>query len=285
MLFSQRKGLKSVKSIVQKDSMDEALRNGLWDVLHVCVWDSFKVPAYGGGSGVKHSNLASLFAAYWHGYFRIPLDQMPYAYEDAHGYVRKYFFNCEWYEVYDFIEFTAKQAPEQLSSELVRVGNRVLERELSAYRLIDNRVVEITAEEEIASIEEALQSTHALGGIHGHLKAALSLMSDRKQPDFRNSIKESISAVEALAQLLTGERKATLGAALKVLEQKASIHGALKAGLSSLYGYTSDEHGIRHAMLDEPSLTYNDAKFMLVACTAFVNYLIGRAAEEGIKLS
>ena len=33
--FSQRKGLKPIKSIVQKDSMDDDLKNGLWNVLHI----------------------------------------------------------------------------------------------------------------------------------------------------------------------------------------------------------------------------------------------------------
>ena len=54
----------------------------------------------------------------------------------------------------------------------------------------------------------------------------------------------------------------------------------MKASLSSLYGYTSDADGIRHAMLDEPSLSFTDAKFMLVVCTAFVNYLTGKLAER-----
>ena len=40
-----------------------------------------------------------------------------------------------------------------------------------------------------------------------------------------------------------------------------------------LYGYTSDEGGIRHAMLDEPNLTSADARYFLLSCTSFVNYL------------
>jgi hypothetical protein len=32
-LFSQRKGLKPVKSVMQVDSMDDDLRNGLWNAL------------------------------------------------------------------------------------------------------------------------------------------------------------------------------------------------------------------------------------------------------------
>jgi hypothetical protein len=51
-----------------------------------------------------------------------------------------------------------------------------------------------------------------------------------------------------------------------------------------MYGYTSDAQGIRHALMDEPNLSFEDAKFMLVSCSAFVNYLIAKAAKAGISL-
>ena len=148
---------------------------------------------------------------------------------------------------------------------------------------MNKQIVEITADEEIQSIEEAMSNTSKLKGVQAHLKTALSLLAI-KNPDFRNSIKESISAVEAISQILTGDEKTTLGAALKTFEEKAILHPALKKSLSSLYGYTSDAEGIRHAMLEEPKLTFNDAKFMLVSCTAFTNYLICKAVEVGIKI-
>lgn len=55
------------------------------------------------------------------------------------------------------------------------------------------------------------------------------LLADRKSPDYRNSIKESISAVEAICKLITGSQKATLEDALRQLETKlGSVHPALK---------------------------------------------------------
>lgn len=45
-----------------------------------------------------------------------------------------------------------------------------------------------------------------------------------------------------------------------------------------LYAYTSDEGGIRHAMLDEPNLTAADARYFLLSCTSFVNYLKSQLA-------
>ena len=116
-------------------------------------------------------------------------------------------------------------------------------------------------------------------GARGHLAQALSLLSDRENPDFRNSIKESISAVESLARELIGNPKATLGDALRLLEKCGVLHGGLKSGMSAIYGYTSDADGIRHGMLDEPHLDSADAKYYLVACSAFVNYLVEKHAS------
>ena len=90
-------------------------------------------------------------------------------------------------------------------------------------------------------------------------------------------MKESISAVEALCSVITGETgaQATLGKMLKHLEGKGVvIPQAMKSAYSSLYGYTSDEGGIRHGSMDFKNVPAEDAKYMLVSCSAFVNYLV-----------
>jgi hypothetical protein len=158
---------------------------------------------------------------------------------------------------------------EDSSRDLV---NTVLEKELAGYRVIENVVTQITDEQEIETLTEALEDNR-FSGVTNHLKRALELLSNREHPDYRNSIKESISAVESMAKSIVKKPKADLEAALKVLEGSGKIHGALKAGFSNLYGYTSDEGGIRHAMLEEPDLSLSDAKFFLVSCSAFINYL------------
>ena len=110
----------------------------------------------------------------------------------------------------------------------------------------------------------------------------MARLSDRKSPDYRNSIKESISAVEGMCALITRQERSDLNAALRELERHVGLHGALKAAFNSLYGFSSDSNGIRHALLDEAKLTFDDAKFMLVTCSAFVNYLKALMAQAGL---
>jgi len=164
--------------------------------------------------------------------------------------------------------------------------NAVLKREVSAYRLVGGRVTEITSEEEILEIEEAQGVASSSKPVADHLKRALELLADRATPDYRNSIKESISAVEAMCNLIASSSSATLAKALKELDQKRTVtmHPALRGAFEKLYGYTSDAEGIRHALLNESNLDFEDAKFMLVSCSAFVNYLKAKASKAAIKL-
>jgi hypothetical protein len=283
MLFSQRRGLKPVKSVIQVDSMDDNLRNGLWNALKAFYWNdgdtshySYHLPSI--------SELYALMIFIWRDYFKIPLDDLSDSWARVRQELKDYFFSCTWYEAYDFIEFVADAyRDESQNKKFMDFCNFMLERELSAYRFIEGKLTPITSEEEVSSIEEALNDTSRLKPVNNHLRTALNLLSDRKSPDYRNSIKESISAVEAMCNLIAGG-KDTLGDALKRLESKVPIHPALKKGFSSIYGYTNDASGIRHALLEEPNLDFEDAKFMLVSCSGFINYLLAKTSKAGISL-
>jgi hypothetical protein len=210
-------------------------------------------------------------------FFKEPIDELPStrgqvdAYE-AKAIVRNWFFKAEWFEVLDFIEFTSKY-----HDQFQEVCNVYLKREMSAYRFIDGMLCEINSKEEVVELENALINTDPFTPVKTHLKSAIGLMSNRDNPDFRNSIKESISAVESLCMIILNDDKTTLGQALKEIEKKHSIPGSLKSAFSALYGYTSHEGGIRHALLESGvSVNFEEARFMLVTCSAFINYLISK---------
>ncbi len=159
--------------------------------------------------------------------------------------------------------------------------NIILQREYIGYRFLGDQLTPISDEFEVEEIKEALDNPHS--SAHDHLKKANKLIADRNKPDYENSIKESISAVEAICEILTGitGKESTLGRMLKKLEENGvEVHPGLKAAFSSLYGYTSDANGIRHAgNIGGPSATFEEAKFMLVSCSAFVNYLLAISAN------
>jgi len=281
-LFSQRMGIKPVKTVIQVDFMDDDLRNSLWNALCLFYWSKVE------GDWILsliNAHIDLLLKILWLDYFKKPIDTLSNYWSEMREKIKKYFFNCEWYEVYDFIEFIANNYPDKkVNTKFMEFCNSLLERELSAYRFVGGKITQITSEIEISEIEEALENSKPLKGVNTHLKRALDLLANRKSPDYRNSIKEAISAVEAICKLITREKRATLGQALKRIEEKVSLHPSLKNAFNNLYGYTSDAEGIRHALLDEPNLSFEDAKFMLVSCSAFINYLISKASKIGIKI-
>ena len=280
-LFSERKGLKPVKNFLQTDSIGADLRNRLWNELYIVYFSAAEYALGHPGNRILQAYLLLLWNLYW----KRPVDSIPSTWPEARKLIKEYFFECDWYDVYDLIEFTAKNHPEEyLNERLVKACNNVFVEEMSAYRFVGRVITQISSEEEKIAVEEAIAVSSPFQAVAEHMRCSLNLLSDKKNPDFRNSIKESISAVEALCRLVTGNPKATLGDALKELAKSIDLHPAFKASLSSLYGYTSDAEGIRHALLDEPHLTFDDAKFMLVSCSAFINYIKGMASKSGIKL-
>lgn len=156
--------------------------------------------------------------------------------------------------------------------------NSLFETEYVGYRFIDGKIVAITDRCEIEEIEQACNVPY--NGCKAHIEKAVGFLADREHKDYKNCIKESISAVESICKIIVGDEKATLGMAIKKLKENGiNIHHALETAFSKLFGYTSDEGGIRHAEgLFVSEVSFEEAKFMLVSCSAFVNYLI---AEYG----
>ena len=188
-----------------------------------------------------------------------------------------------WYRKLDLVEFTIKylyvfgqknERHYRVFQSFVEQLNSEFERLSFAYRVVGTEIVEITSKEELTAIESSMHDSPT--NIRTHLNKALELYAQRPVGDYRNSIKESISAVEAYCREITGEN--TLGKALDKLKVKGLvIPPVLKSAFEKLYAYTNQpDTGIRHALMDDEG-TYTpaseEALFMLVSCSSFINYL------------
>lgn len=280
-------GITPLRKAIQIGSMDEELRYGLWNVLQVCFWDK--------NNYETSKQLDGVVKSIWFSFFKLPLDSCPAFYienyygnqsdKSGHTICRKFFLAREtkWWELYDFVEFIFNQfeLSENSKKGAVDFLNRMLERENAAYRYVGSQLVAISDENEITTIETALEQNG--NAVTSHFQSALSLLADRKSPDYRNSIKESISAVESLCGSLAGNNIKKFSDALTELEKISSFHPALKRAFLQLYGYTSDSGGIRHALTEESEHpSYADAKFMLVTCSAFCNFLRAKMSERSL---
>ncbi|PHR55696.1 MAG: hypothetical protein COA43_15200 [Robiginitomaculum sp.] len=264
MKFSERFGYKKVREVFQLNSMDDPLRNGLWNCIR-----KFVEP---------NDNFIEMF---WVLHLKQTADTCPshgvnvlgdYLGHDLKRAVRNPYFSSEWHEIYDILELTCAFLKRLNQEQQFQENcNYIMKTEMSAYRFVNGTITPITDGEEVKTIETATNKSKP--SVRKHLHRSLELLSDRQNPDYRNSIKESISAVESKVQLLLNDEKGTLGNLLNKLD---GLHPSQKEAFKKIYGYTSDKGGIRHALLDEDKIDFDDAKYMLVVCSAFVNYLTGK---------
>lgn len=275
--FSQRVGATPQLTSIQIDSMSAELQNSLWNLMHDLYQNDNK----------DWLRVAAHVAKYFR---KVPVDELSKYDFQCRDWMKAYFYGLNWHGAYDLIEFIVHNHRNMTPNHrvdpqrIIDAVNIILERELSGYRFIEGVLAPISNKTEADEIEAAIASAQKSGlkGASIHIRSSIELLGKKPTPDYRNAIKEAISAVESVAKQIVGADVATLDGALKELSDKSDVHGALKAGFSKLYGYTSDENGIRHSILEEPNVGFAEAKYMVVSCSAFVHYLIQKAESAGL---
>ena len=139
-------------------------------------------------------------------------------------------------------------------------------------------IVPYVSEEVGEAVLQSLQTIEDKGsaGAKTHLRTATKFIN---AGDYANAVRESICAVESIACTISPEANNQLKPALDALARAGVLnHPALQNALIKLYGYTSDESGIRHALLnkDTANIDVDDAVFMFGACANFSAYLVNR---------
>lgn len=274
--FSERKGIKHFSDVIQINDLNIRTRNRIYNIIKE-IFDELDYDY------TYEINLRTFFVEYiYKDLFSMSDRDLPghagnYAWDVIFNNIYAIIKDYDYIEVFTFIEGIVNcfQKMDQLTYSNYQYKKRfidlislIFKQENVNYRIIDGKITDIIDENQISSIEETLQNKY--NTVTSHYSKSIELLYNVK--DYDNSIKESISTVEAMCQVITGNDKATLGDALKLL--KYDIHPAMKSAFEKLYGYTSDANGIRHANgLGEGNSTFEEAKYMLISCSAFVNYL------------
>ena len=208
-----------------------------------------------------------------------------YSWNSIYTSVRDVITDAPYNEVLDIIEYICNYlVPRSGAGTIYQKFNDLFEQECIGYRFISKRIVPITDNSEVKEIEQACHTPFE--GARTQLQKALGFLSDRESPDYKNSIKESISAVESVCETIVGsDNGATLGKAVKHLEEHGlKIHSSLREGISKLYGYACDQGGVRHGEGEvESTVTFEEAKLMMVTCSAIVNYLVSEYGKHGAE--
>lgn len=272
--FSERQGYNPVRSqLHQYEEIDGRLRNAIWNFL----LDRFFL-------ALDDTYVEVLLNRVWTEVAGGRSDQLP---RDKLGlrsyatvgtplpaveFIRTWYLKARWYEVYDVLEHVLRFSDEERH---YHAANVMLCKEGSAYRFVGDVLVSITNQEEIAVVESVVQLSNQFSGASQHIAQAVTLLSDRNSPDYRNAIKESISAVESAVRVATGKPNIDIEKGL----MKLGLHNQLEQAWKNMYNWTSDEDGVRHGIKGAQRVGMAEARYMVVASSAFVNYLVSKSTE------
>ena len=280
--FSDRNNIDSIPKEMQIDDLDKRSRKiiyNTWSEIYLecraaCIsngesWHTIINPIY---TGVYNQILGPLQSVDEKGLIAI---------------IENTILNDKYNKIFDLLEYTTK-----LFEIVITYDNRVLRREsyykrynnlfeleYIGYRFIDEIIVPITDPIEVQSIKQAFSDSY--NKVREHLSKANRFLSDRDNPDYENSIKESISALEALAQIITKTNgaQATFGKMSEKLVEQGVITTSMKAAFSAIYGVASNSRGVRHSGNNGDEVSFEEAKYNLVISTAFVNYVISKMKD------
>ena len=288
--FSQRYGYEPLPQPMQLEEISADLRREIWNAtrkLFLSIRGSY-------GGGYYFESEASRFIERALG--RVlgrPEDEIDSSYSTVLALFKGLILHEPFNVVLDLIEIMADEILYTEESHLVSVSESPTE--IFAYNVQDlfeiypaaywldtehrpyqffprsNKAQGDATQEAIKTIRE--------GGMKGaatHLRQAAKQINARQ---YAKSIEDSIHAVESVARVIDPKGSKTLGPALNSLWKAGLLkHQAFKKGIEQLYGYTNDEQGIRHALLDKnsPDVGLDEAMFMFGACASFAAYLVSK---------
>ena len=280
LTFSQAQGYEELPRPLKLEELPSNARTQIWNAFYSSIDASVQRNEY--GVFVAGGWRDILYAKHvW--YDNLPIDEWDTSFEDLTHGIRRSIAALPFNQVFDLIQFVLRQP--KCPPYLVDMMKGAFVFSRLAY-VIDETppptIIPAVTDAEGNTIIESLQTLRQAGldGSASHLRKASEGINGN---DWAGSIRESIHAVESVARQLDPEASKTLRPALASLEKRETLHPALKEAFNRLYGYTSDEQGVRHALLHQanPNVGMDEAVFMLGACASFASYLWRKHAAGG----
>ena len=260
--YSDRKNITNFRDIVQFEDLNERTRNKIYTLMS------------------KYTNNNEFVEFLYVEIFSCTVDDVPRV-QDIFGknhldifsinsQLKDFLLVHPYNAIFDLLEGINKFW-KQRDNSFEEAINNIFKEENVQHRFVNGIITDIINEHEIKEIQESLDKNDDSSV---HISKAINHLYNRQKPDYENSVKESICAVEVKCKKITNMPTATLGAAIKkVKENGINLHPALEQSISQLYGYASNANGIRHGGGMAATITEKEAKLVLTICTSICNYL------------
>lgn len=275
LTFSQAQGYEELPCPLKLEELPTEARTHIWNVFYLCLEESREPHPYRSSPFQVVGAWAEILWAKHFVHDHRALDEWNTQFDSIRSELRHGIETLPFNKVFDLIQFVLRHraCPKEFTATMKLAFTRCR----LAYTIDEGpppTIVPAVTPEEGSAVVEALRTLResGMGGAAAHLRNASESINTR---DWAGSVRESIHAVESVARQLDPAASTTLGPALRTLQKNGSLHPALEHAFNKLYGYTSDEQGIRHALLDPSGnkVGMDEALFMLSACASFSSYL------------
>ena len=287
LTFSQRHGYETLPEPMRLEEISDELRREIWSIIKEYLYDIRRqttAMSSRRSSGFSFNQKHTLF---FQRVFSRHLGEIEP--NVSYSHVIECFFNTiskhKFNRILDLLEhfINDRESPLHVTEKISSMfqyysASYRLDLSRRLYRFIPN-----VTEEQGKATQQALD-TIAKGGMDGassHFRQASDHINAQQYAD---AITDCIHAVESVARIIDPKSSTTLKPALRSLEQAGVLnHPALKQAFLHLYGYTSDEQGLRHALLDQDAadVGLEEAVFMFGTCASFAAYLTQKHRQAG----
>ena len=273
LTFSQAQGYEEIPGPLRLEELPREARTSIWNVFHdslnAAVIDTHLMDG-GWIGGVWREILRAKHSRH----NKLPLDEWSPAFRPICKELRHDVETLPFHDVFDLLQFVFRHP--KCPPGFVKMMTDVFTECGLAYRIDEGNyptIVPAVTKEEGNNLVGSLETLReaGLGGSVEHLRKACECINGR---DWAGSVRESVHTVESVARMLAPEAT-TLKPALLAIENQGTLHHVLKDAFIKLYGYASDEKGVRHPLLDgdKAKVGMDEAVFMLAACASFASYL------------
>ena len=288
LFFLQRTGQEPLPAPMKPNQLSDDLRREIYDAICEFLQSLSHFPD---GFRSLHVEAKQIIQHVLGEFLKKPKDEIDLSYDEVRSTIKKIVLERKAGEVYEFLEILINRFfyfmkvayfIEDSIKFLVFKITKLFDKHSAPYLLyfLDGffHFIRRGNEAEGLAIKRNLEIIRE-GGSKNAEKCLLNASKHIDDGKFADSVRESINAVEIIARKINPSGN-TLGKALSSLEKGGVvIHPALKEGFIKLYGYTKDEQGISHPLIDKDShdVSLDEALFMFGACASFTAYLVTKS--------
>ncbi|HJV84147.1 MAG TPA: hypothetical protein VJ698_01625 [Noviherbaspirillum sp.] len=176
-------------------------------------------------------------------------------------------------------EFQVTKTKSEVQGFIAEELQRLFEEEGLAFEFSDGLVRRLGRKHtvDVTTRAQVVLGDPRLASARKHYDKALQFFRSPSKPDYENTVKEAVCAVEAAGKsLFPGAKASTLGDLAKWLSsaKEVSVPKALIQTITGIYAYRSGGDGIGHGGSSGGAATMEVAEYVLAVCASQIIYLV-----------